>query len=189
LKPDEVLLWTGSPYRGIERPHPWFAATTNKPFFWVVIGLGIVVGFLKFYQASPKIAATLVIFGFIGILLDIVFFAPNRRRGFYYALTDQRAIVITNQRKATPQSVQFRDIVSLDMDEFAPGLGTITCFASGDPGWGSVSRQMGTEPLPLFDSIADAPAVYAVLHRLVAVTTSASSGYLASSTFSCWRTK
>src|SRR5215218_10266089 len=160
LKPDEVLLWTGAPYRGIERPHPWFAATTNKPFFWVVIVLGVVAGFLKFYQASPKIATALVIFGFIGIVLNIVFFDPNRRRGLYYALTDQRAIVITNQRKTTVRSVQFRDIISLDMDEFAPSLGTIACFASGDPGWGAVSRQMGTEPLPLFDSIADAPTVY-----------------------------
>jgi len=107
-------------------------------------------------------------FVLIGLYLIVGrFFVDARlRTRTYYALTSERAIIVSGLFTPTTTSIQLRTLTDVSLAESANGTGTIT-FGPTAPWWaGPGGWPGGRRPLsPAFDAIEGARSVYEQLRR------------------------
>src|SRR4051794_17846509 len=166
LVPEERLLWTGCPRKGIlVRPGDavlipfsllwggfaisWetMAVTGNAPWFFKLWGIPFVV---------------------VGLYLIIgrFFVDAKRRESTAYAITDSRVIIISTWTTKTVKSISLRSMADISLSESDDGRGTIT-FGPAAPSWrSSASTWPSSRQPPLaLEGIQNVRGVFELLHR------------------------
>lgn len=164
LASKEKLLWTVQPRRGL-RLRPTDALFIRFSLLWCGLAIYWEVSVLK--EGAPAFFALWGI-PFVGVGIYVVlgrFFvdAASRART-YYALTDERVIIIISGLvNRQTKSLPLRTLSDVTLTERADGSGTITLgLSTGMYGWFAGSGWPGTgryQP-PAFDMIEDARRVY-----------------------------
>jgi hypothetical protein len=166
---DEELLWNGQPKQGIIfRKSDVFAIpfsllwggfaifwessviTTDAPWFFKLFGIPFVL------------AGLYIIFGRF-------FFDAKQRSKSFYAVTNQRIIIINGVFSRAVKSMNLRTLSDISLTESKNSEGTITFgpsspFSSmfgGFSGWPGTAGQMS----PQFDSIQNAKQVYEIIQK------------------------
>jgi Bacterial PH domain len=158
LAANEKLLWTGQPRGGIR-----FRATDAFliPFSLLWCGFAIFWELSVLEQGAPGFFALwgipFVAFGLYFVIGR--FFVDALARGrTYYALTDQRAIIVSGLVNQQVKSLPLRTMSDVTVTERADGSGTITLGPSiGMYGWfaGSGWPGRGRYQPPAFEMIED----------------------------------
>ena len=91
-----------------------------------------------------------------------------KRQKTYYALTDQRALIITTLFDLNTLSVQLKTLNGINVVIHKNGRGTITFGAAPAAAWMSSMAGLGVSrrvALPAFESIEDAQRVEALIYQ------------------------
>jgi hypothetical protein len=178
LNPDERIIWSGQPRQGLLlRPSdalmiPFSLLWGGFAIFWEVSAINMSWG-----DGSPNpVGFIFPLFGLPFVLAGLYaifgrFFVDRVRRAkTYYALTNQRAIIISGLINPSVRSIDYRKLPEINFNAWKEGWGTINFgtpypwerfYTSGAfPGFGR------HEITPKFDLIADARSVYQQLKRL-----------------------
>jgi len=162
----ERLLWTGQPRQGL------FLRATD----WAQIPFGLLWGgFAFFWEWSAFHTGAPLFFRLWGVPFVLIgiylvagrfFIDAMLRSKTCYALTTQRAIILSGGFATRTTSLQLRAMSDVSLVEYSGGIGTITFGATvpwwaGAPGWPGGRYR----PSPSFDSIADARGVFDTLRR------------------------
>lgn len=173
LKPGETLLWSGKPRGGIKfRTSDFFLIPFSLiwggfAIFWEVMACAAFFGTGNFNHGQP--AAFAIVFPLWGIpfvLVGLYFIfgrfivdAKSRERT-WYAVTDQRVIIITTLFGQKVRSLNLRQLSEIALDAKADNSGTIT-FGSpgpysymGDSSWPGAGRY-GTPRFEMIDSVRE----------------------------------
>jgi len=160
----ERVLWSGRPHQGLVfRTMDWFFI----PFSLLWGGFAIAFPVLLFTEDAPfPMLAFGVLFGLVGIyvifgrfILDIA-----QRRATFYALTTDRAIIVSGLLHQTVRSVVLKNLGELSVTTRRDGTGTITFgqpnpFAWAYPGGGFT--MWGTAHYaPTFELVDNVKTVY-----------------------------
>ena len=162
----ERLLWAGQPRQGL------FLRATD----WVQIPFSLLWGgFACFWEWSAFQTDAPLFFRLWGVPFVLIgiylvagrFFVDARLRSkTYYALTSERAIILSGWLITRTTSLQLRAMPGVSLIESPGGFGTITFGATtpwwaGSPGWPGSRYRIS----PAFDSIAEVRYVYDTLRR------------------------
>jgi len=172
LAPGERIVWSGQPKQGfLLRPVdifliPFSLLWFGFALFWefeVVVGGG---GLFFALWGLPFILVGLYI-SFGRFLVDIA-----RRGRTYYALTNDRAIIVSGLFNRNVRSINFRTLVEVNISERSDGRGTIT-FGPAHPMLGMYSvigwqTGGGMYQPPAFEMIQDVRTVYSRIKRIQA---------------------
>ena len=166
LARDEKLLWSGQPRRGIKL-RPADALMIPFSLMWG--------GFAVFWEASVLKQGAPGFFALWGVPFVLIgaymiagrFFVDAWQRAHtYYALTDQRAIIISGIMSRQVKSLPLRTMSDITLSERADGSGSITLGPSSGPyTWFSGSGWPGSgkyQP-PAFEMIENVRQVHAML--------------------------
>jgi hypothetical protein len=98
------------------------------------------------------------------------FFDSTQRRKTYYALTNERVIIISGVFSQNTKTLDLKNLSEINISAKDNGKGTITFGASHPMAWmyaGSGFPSMGRYQIaPSFDMIEDAKTVYQHIKRL-----------------------
>ena len=144
LKAGEKLLWSGQPRSGIRFRAsdifliPFSLMWGGFAIFWEALALTMFFGHPHVTDASPVALRIIfplwgvpfVLAGLYMIFGRFVYDAKNRERT-YYAVTDQRVIIITSLFGHKVQSLNLRQLPGLSVNQNADGIGTITFGSTG----------------------------------------------------------
>jgi hypothetical protein len=157
----ERVIWSGQPRQGLMLRGvdafaiPFALLWTSVPLFG---GLASVMG----PKGNPFALLPILPFVLIGLYLLVgrFFVDSAQRRRTYYALTNERILIVSGLSSRSVRSLALRSLEQIDVSERASGQGTITFgrSASGSfvlPGWPGMKSY---QP-PTFEMIADAAAV------------------------------
>ncbi len=164
------MLWTGQPQQRI--------VFRGTDFFMVPFSV-LWCGFAIFWEWSvlqaPKAPGFFPLFGipFVAIGLYIVigrFFVEEKQRSkTFYAVTNERILIISGVLARRVKSLALRTLSDLSLSEISGGKGTISFgggspfanFFGGMPGWPGSEAYTG----PRFDLISDARSVFEVIRK------------------------
>jgi hypothetical protein len=164
LAPTEKVLWTGEPRQGvILRPADAFLIP-----FSLMWG-----GFAIFWEVSVVVAGAPMFFLLFGSVFVVVglyliagrfFFEARQRNRTFYAVTNERVIVVSGLLNRTVNSIDLRTLGQMSLAERKDGSGTIVFgntspfdwMLGGTAGWpGAAGRQA-----PRFELITNVRSVY-----------------------------
>ena len=162
LSSGERVLWNGQPRQGVGLS----AGDVYMIPFSLLWG-----GFAIFWEWSVLNSGAPIFFAlwgipFVGVGLYMIFgrffVEAWQRSRTYYAVTNERILIIDGGFKTTVRSVSLRSLTDMSLTESAEGEGSISFGASNLPamfrnlsGWPGMKDRMG----PVFDRIADARRV------------------------------
>ncbi len=166
LASNEKLLWTGQPRPGLR-----LRATDALAIPFSLLWCGFAI-FWEWSVLKPGAPGFFALWGipFVAIGLYVVFgrfFVDALQRArTYYALTDQRALIISGLVNRQTKSLPLRTMSDITVAERVDGSGTITLAPStgmygwlGGSGWPGASRY---QP-PAFEMIEDVRRVNGIL--------------------------
>ncbi len=164
----ERLLWAGQPRQGIVlRPSDAFMIPFS--LFWG--------GFAIFWEAGVIASGAPWFFVLWGIPFVVVglylivgrfFWDARRRSRTFYALSDQRVIIISGGTSRKVTSLNLRTLSDISLTEKSDGTGTIT-FGPTHPlaGWGNGTTWPGApQGPPSFEMISDAKDVSSLVRQV-----------------------
>lgn len=170
LNPGERIIWSGQPHQGLMlRPTDAFMI----PFSLLWGGFAI---FWEFGVVSSGAPFFFMIMGIPFVLVGLYmvlgrFFVDSLLRSkTFYALTNERAIIISGLFNQNTKSLDLRKLPEINLSTKGNGRGTITFGASHPMAWmyaGSGFPSMGRYNVaPSFEVIDDARTVYQHIKRL-----------------------
>lgn len=163
MEPNERLVWSGVPRRGIALRRgdvfliPFSIMWGGFAIFWEagVLGSGAPL-FFALWGIPFVLVGLYLIFG--RFLVD-----AKTRAKTAYGLTDRRIIIVSGLFSRSVKSLQLRTVSDITLDEKSDGTGTITFGPShpmarwvGGAAWPGASSYFG----PAFDMISRARDVY-----------------------------
>ena len=168
----EHLLWSGRPRTGVTlRASDAFII----PFSLLWCGFAI---FWEFSVVSSNAPLIMRLWGIPFVLIGLHFVfgrfivdARQRARSFY-ALTNQRVIIVSGLLSQQTKSLNLRTLSDLTLAERSNGLGTIY-FGTPGPWWASSGMQwpgMNTQTVPMFEQIENPRRVYDQIRSAQAAT-------------------
>ena len=170
LNPGERIIWSGQPQQGlILRPSdalmiPFSLMWGGFAIFWESMAVSGGAPFFFMLWGIPFVLMGLyMIFGRF-------FFDSMQRSKTYYALTNERAIIISGVFNQNTKTLDIRKLPEINISTKGDGRGTITFGASHSMAWmysGSGFPNMGRYNIaPSFEMIDNAKAVYQHIKRL-----------------------
>jgi len=170
LNPGERIVWSGQPQQGLLlRPSDIFMI----PFSIMWGGFAI---FWEFSATSGGAPSFFMLWGIPFVLVGLYmifgrfFFDSMQRKKTYYALTNERVIIISGVFNQSTKTLDIKKIPEINISTKGNGSGTITFGASSPMGWaysGSGFSNMGRyNTAPSFELINDAQTVYQHVKRL-----------------------
>lgn len=135
LLPGERLLWAGRPKQGFAL-RGW--DIVNVPVAAVAAVVGTMLTIAEFRQPSEPIAPFIALFmALVGYYAAVVrFFVDRWQRSLtYYALTDQRAIILTRKSPPNVRSVYLNALKEVTYSHRSDGTGTLEFDR---PGYGTI---------------------------------------------------
>jgi hypothetical protein len=170
LNPGERIIWSGQPQQGLMlRPAdifmiPFSLLWGGFAIFWE---LTVVAGGAPFFFMLWGIPFVLV---GLYIIFGRFFVDSAQRSKTYYALTNERAIILSGLFTQNTKSLDLRKLPEINISTKDNGRGTITFGASHPMAWmssGSGFPNMGRYHIaPSFEMIDDAKTVYQHIKRL-----------------------
>lgn len=170
LNPGERIYWSGQPQQGLLlRPGDIFLI----PFSLMWGGFAIFWESMAVAGGAPFLFA---LWGVPFVLIGLYMIAGRfiydifQRQITYYALTDERVIIISGLYNRNVKSIQLKNLSEVNLLMKSDGRGTITfgatppmAWLSSGSGWPTSSRY----PLPpSFERVEDARSIYQLLKRL-----------------------
>jgi len=167
LAADEQILWAGRPRQGI--------VLSGQDAFLLPFSLvwcGFVVFWFVLASAAARESLFFLAFGVFFLLIGAYFVIGRlivdafRRAKTFYAVTNQRVIIISGLLVRKESSLDIRKLSALSLSQRPDGTGTIT-LAAGHPTaqaliW--LSSLLGAGPLePRLEGIADAKEIYGII--------------------------
>jgi hypothetical protein len=164
LSAGERVLWSGQPRQGV--------IVRGADAFMIPFSL-LWGGFAIFWELSvinSNAPAFFVLFGIPFVLIGIYlivgrfFFEAKQRARTYYAVTNERVLIVSGLLVRQVKSLNLRTLSDLSLSESKGDHGTIS-FGGGSPfasmfggfsGWPGMGAHLG----PRFELIANAKAVY-----------------------------
>jgi hypothetical protein len=169
LNPGERIIWSGQPQQGlILRP----SDTLMIPFSLMWGGFAI---FWEFNVISMGVSFFMlwgIPFVLVGLYMIVgrFFFDSMQRSKTYYALTNERVIIISGVFSQNTKTLDIKKLPEINISTKGDGKGTITFGASHPMAWmysGSGFPNMGRYNIaPSFEMIDDAKTVYQHLKSL-----------------------
>jgi hypothetical protein len=175
LNPGERIVWSGQPKQGF----------LLKPADALLIPFSLLWGaFAIFWEASViavaiegklpfPISIIFPLFGFPFVLIGLYmtfgrfFFDRAQRSKTYYALTNERAIILSGLRSHNVKSIDYKNLPEINISTKKDGPGTIT-FGSEPPparfSWDFPGRSKYLASS--FEMIEDARMVYQLVKRM-----------------------
>ena len=157
----ERVIWSGQPRQGLMlRGIDAFAI----PFglLWTSVPLFGAVAALLGPKSDPFALVPTIPFILIGLYLVIgrFFIDAGQRRRTFYALTDERILIVSGLSSRNVRSLSLRTLDQVDVSARASGQGTITFGRSpfgsfALPGWPGMKGYQS----PMFEMIPDVTAV------------------------------
>src|SRR5512138_2866385 len=164
LNPGERIIWSGQPQQGLTlRPAdifmiPFSLMWGGFAIFWELTAVAGGAPFFFTLWGVPFVLVGLyVIFG--------RFFVDSIQRSkTYYAITNERAIIISGLFNQNTKSLDLKKLPEINLNTKSNGRGTITFGASHPMAWmyaGSGFPNMGRYHVaPSFEMVDDAKMVY-----------------------------
>lgn len=161
LAPGERLLWKGRPQRGIKfRSQDAFGI----PFgiVWCTFIVFWAYGFFSLTGAGNDfnfmVIGILILFGLVGFHMMIGRFVADAyaRSKMEYALTDRRALIVSNTFSRSVRSIDYRTEPNISLSERSGGSGTIY-FGEQPTG---KNQMVSSSSLAAFEFIDNARDVY-----------------------------
>jgi hypothetical protein len=162
LAPGERILWSGQPRQGVTLRGsdalmiPFSLLWGGFAFFWEWSVLNSDAPALFALWGIPFVAVG------VYIIFGRFFVEAWQRSRTYYAVTDERILIVDGLFNTTVRSVSLRTLTDMSLSERSDGEGTIYFGPSTLPmtvrsfsGWPGMKDRMG----PLFDRIASARSV------------------------------
>jgi hypothetical protein len=170
LNPGERIIWSGQPQQGLLlRPSDIFMI----PFSILWGGFAIFWELTAISDGPPSFFILWGIpFVFVGLYMMFgrFFFDSWQRSRIYYALTNERVIIISGIFNQSTKTLDLMKIPELNISKKGNGRGTIIFGASPPMAWaytGSGFPNMGRYNIvPSFEMIDDAQTVYQHIKRL-----------------------
>jgi len=170
LNPGERIIWSGQPQQGfILRPADIFMI----PFSLLWGGFAFFWEFMVVSEGAPLFAMFWGIpFVLVGLYMIVgrFFFDRAQRSKTYYALTNERAIIISGVFNQNTKMLDLKKLPEINISTKGNGKGTITFGASHPMAWmyaGNSFPNMGRYQIaPSFEMIEDARTVYQHIKRL-----------------------
>ena len=170
LNPGERIIWSGQPQQGvILRP----SDALMIPFSLLWGGFAVFWEFTVISSGAPFFFMLWGIpFVFVGLYIVIgrFFFDSVQRSKTYYALTNERVIIISGLFNENTKTLDIKKLPEINISTKSDGKGTITFGASHPMAWmysGSGFPNMGRYNIaPSFELIDDAKTVYQHIKRL-----------------------
>lgn len=169
LNPGERIIWSGQPQQGLMlRP----SDALMIPFSLMWGGFAI---FWEFSVASMGVSFFMlwgIPFVLVGLYMIVgrFFFDSMQRGKTYYALTNERVIIISGLVSQNTKTLDIKKLPEINISTNGDGKGTITFGASHPMAWmysGSGFPNMGRYNIaPSFEMIEDAKIVYQHLKSL-----------------------
>jgi hypothetical protein len=164
LNPGERIIWSGQPQQGlILRP----SDTLMIPFSLMWGGFAIFWEFNVIFFMLWGIPFVLV---GLYMIVGRFFFDSMQRSKTYYALTNERVIIISGVFSQNTKTLDIKKLPEINISTKGDGKGTITFGASHPMAWmysGSGFPNMGRYNIaPSFEMIDDAKTVYQHLKSL-----------------------
>jgi hypothetical protein len=171
---DEKILWAGQPERKFFTARDFFLIPFGLFYFcfsifWI-LGAS---GFLSHSQSLSPFGLFGIPFALIGfyLLLGGFFFKSWKQRNTYYAVTNQRILVLSTVPGRYLQAVFIESIPALNKSMNADGIGTIS-FGNSNPqaamyantGMDFLGSATGMELAPAFYDVKDANNVYDLIN-------------------------
>lgn len=162
LAPDEELLWTGVPGRGIVFGMfdiymiPFSLLWCGFAIFWEITAITMGAPFFFALFGLPFVAAGLyLVFG--RFIADI-----RRRKNTIYALTNKRIFIRSGKNAQTFKTIELKTISEVVLKLKANGTGSLYFSAHGSPHSLLTSSAFipGITSLPAFELIEDVQEVY-----------------------------
>lgn len=170
LNPGERILWSGQPQQGfVLRPGdvfmiPFSLMWGGFAFFWE---FGVVSSGAPFFFSVWGIPFVLV---GLYMIVGRFFFDIAQRQKTFYALTNERVIILSGLISQNTKSLQIEKLPEINISTRNNGTGTITFGASHPMSWiysGSGFPNMGLyASAPSFEMIADARMVYQQIKQM-----------------------
>jgi hypothetical protein len=170
LDPGERIIWSGQPQQGfLLRP----SDALIIPFSLMWGGFAIVWESMAIFGGAPFFfmlwGIPFVIIG-LYMIFGRFFVDIAQRRKTFYALTDERIIIISGLFNQNTKVLNLKSLSELNISTRSDGRGTVTFGASHPMSWmysGSGFPNMGRYHIaPSFDMIHDAKTVYQHIKRL-----------------------
>jgi hypothetical protein len=175
LDADETLLWSGFPPQGILlRPSDWLAIPFSLLWggFAIAWELAVFVGEPdvpdQFNSWDIGFALWGVPFVLVGLyLIAGRFFIEAARRAYtIYAVTDQRAIVLTNFLAQNIRSIPLSGLTEIGLSKKADGRGTIALGrANTASDWAQGRAVAARDTRPQFESVSRAEEVLKIIRE------------------------
>lgn len=170
LNPGERIIWSGQPQQGLMFRQSDILAI---PFSLLWGGFAMVWEFIVVSNGAPFFFTLWGIpFVLIGLYMIFgrFFYDSALRRKTYYALTNERAIIISGLFNRNTRSLDIKKLPEINISTKANGKGTITFGALPPMAWmaagsGFPSRGRYNMP-PSFEMIDDAKNVYQQIKRV-----------------------
>lgn len=170
LNPGERIIWSGQPQQGLMlRP----ADALMIPFSIMWGGFAI---FWESSVVSDGVPFFFMLWGIPFVLIGLYiifgrFFVDSAQRSkTYYALTNERVIIIAGLFNQNVKTLRLQKLPEINISTRSSGKGTITFGASHPMAWmysGSGFPNMGRYNIaPSFDMIDDVKTVYQHIKRL-----------------------
>jgi hypothetical protein len=170
LNPGERILWSGQPQQGLMLRSgdalliPFSLLWGGFAIFWE---MGVMSSGAPFFFRLWGIP--FVVLG-LYIIFGRFFVDMAQRAETYYALTDQRAIILSGLFSKNVKTLKLQNLPEINISSRRDGRGTITFGASHPMAWlysGSGFPNMGRYNIaPSFEAIEDVKTVYQQIKRL-----------------------
>ncbi len=154
---DEKILWTGQPKKGFVLPGGYILLIL---FGFPLLGIGSFIEYITIFQSFDIFA---MIFGLLLLLLGLcmvlgsIIYKNYRKKRTYYAVTNQRIIILINSSNKKVESIVINQIPVLNKTVKKDGSGTIRFDNSG-----AGENSYSVEALS-FDNIMDVDTVYRMI--------------------------
>jgi hypothetical protein len=163
LDPGEYILWSGQPQQGLLlRPSdalmiPFSLMWGGFAIVWEAAVLSNGPDFFALWGIPFVLAGLYMIFGRFFVDMEV-------RRKTYYALTNERAIIISGIINQNTRSLKLKNLPEINLTTRSNGRGTITFGSLHPMSWvynASMFPNTGRVPVaPSFDLIDDVRSVY-----------------------------
>lgn len=165
LGPNETLLWSGQPCKGIV-----FRASDAAmvPFSLLWGGFAIFWETAAVRSGNPVMIVWGIPFVIVGLhmIFGRFFTEAKKREKTYYAVTNERAIIIAGWFTSKVTSLNLRTMGDISLEQKSDGSGTVTFGPkNARPWWNNRgSWQFGQQQgAPAFEMIQDAKKVYEII--------------------------
>lgn len=170
LKPDEKLLWSGQPKRGILFRD---ADMILIPMSIILIGFALILDFaLLHYKASLPLQLFGILLAGAGLYMGLIRYfrdAAKRARTFY-CITDKRVIVSVGRKKPVIRTLPLKNIDRMEITIEKDGSGFLI-FGNTNPlyPWLLGGFYFTGESVPGLELLPDVKFVYNILNQQIKV--------------------